>query len=511
MAKKNSASVGFLKTVFSVRSVELTVAIVGCVMGFYGWKYQRGGDVELYYGSQPVDNNGERQLVVCVDSLGRELTGLPVSPEFINNDQNTVHDFALSYTVNSTGLELKPNMNYRVNSTVDGMGLRYEDHQIFSYSAAEAPLASIAVTSPEGTLHLRAKASYDGASKPFEFVVDTRFIVIPGKKNEDFMAWQERARREMSGRLDDLKIFDVVYAKGADRQFASNVNIAALKPVEPEPETPVAGPKEIAAPIARTVPELNAAPEEPEEQAEPADGTPRQILPSFISHVEDGDTLLRVTYDLSKVGSQQYAMFYMLYSEDGDDWEPGISTYELDARYSPEIQYLYANPHGGYYKQRMLSATLPDQALAAEFTVADGVYTNNSDRRLAIGIVSTEGYTDHHVFRPGESHRLANSSNFTPEKIKSVSYYEVPDNYPESADTRPAGSGLKLWEKILFAAIALFITVGGIWLVSGNVKRVRSLRKGKWITRLKVNSVESLVTGIIALCLGLGVLLYLVL
>ena len=70
----------WLKRIFTLKTLEVILAIGAIVIAYYQFVYQRGGELTIVYGSENVENNGTQYLVICTDTPDSDFNGLPLSP-----------------------------------------------------------------------------------------------------------------------------------------------------------------------------------------------------------------------------------------------------------------------------------------------------------------------------------------------------------------------------------------------------------------------------------------------
>ncbi len=237
----------WLKRIFTLKTLEVILAIGAIVIAYYQFVYQRGGELTIVYGSENVENNGTQYLVICTDTPDSDFNGLPLSPEFINASEHSVREFQLQYRIKAEGLELHPTINYRIVPDNGYIALRYLDNIIYSYSAADVPIGSVTLTSDSATCDVYARATYDGAKRPFEYTVSTSFVIIPRPADEKTDHWIARCKQKIASAVK-ASTFNIFYISGNERQFVSCVNIASLNsepqgdPIENKTSEPATAP-----------------------------------------------------------------------------------------------------------------------------------------------------------------------------------------------------------------------------------------------------------------------------
>ena len=232
---KDNRILTWLKRLFTLKTLEVILAIGAIVIAYYQFVYQRGGELTIVYESENVENNGTQYVVVCADSPDSDFNGLSLSPEFINASEHSVREFQLQYRIKAEGLELQPTINYRIVPDNGYIALRYLDNIIYSYSAADAPIGGVCLTSDCATCDVYARATYDGAKRPFEYTVSTTFVVIPRRPGENSEQWIARCKQKIASTVK-ASTFNIFYISGNERQFVSCVSIASLnKQTQPDP------------------------------------------------------------------------------------------------------------------------------------------------------------------------------------------------------------------------------------------------------------------------------------
>lgn len=222
---KENEIIIWLKRIFSLKTLEILLAIGALIIGYYQFIYQKGGDLDMVYDTRPVDNNGQSSLIVCADSRFCNFSDLPLSPDFVNNTEHSIREFQLQYHINTTGLDIEPSINYRI-VTGPTIEMRYLDNIIYSYSGADSPIRNIKLTSDNATCKVSARASYDGAKHRFDYTINSQFIVVPRYKNETKEHWIVRARKKIS-ELANQSVFNTIIIFDDTRQFESNVGLSS--------------------------------------------------------------------------------------------------------------------------------------------------------------------------------------------------------------------------------------------------------------------------------------------
>lgn len=246
----------WLKRIFTLKTLEVILAIGAIVIAYYQFVYQRGGELTIVYGSENVENNGTQYLVICTDTPDSDFNGLPLSPEFINASEHSVREFQLQYRIKAEGLELQPTINYRIVPDNGYIALRYLDNIIYSYSAADVPIGSVTLTSDFATCDVYARATYDGAKRPFEYTVSTSFVVIPRPAGEKTDQWIARCKQKIASTVK-ASTFNIFYISGNERQFVSCVNISSLnmQPQAESVEDKTPEPAKASAPAEKAIPQ----------------------------------------------------------------------------------------------------------------------------------------------------------------------------------------------------------------------------------------------------------------
>ncbi|MGN1246439.1 MAG: SPOR domain-containing protein, partial [Muribaculaceae bacterium] len=252
-----------------ITTLSVVLGLVNDVPGALGLFSTHSGSVALLYKGEKVTGTPERNVVVCLDSVGSASLLNGIYPTFSNNTGYGVNNFAMRYTIESQSVMFEPTDYYSMTQEGDGCYvMKYKESMLPAFTTVERPVKKFFVAQNGGKLHLKAQASYDGVEYPMIYDVYARFFVVPYPKVLSFDEWKRRCQERFLPATSELKECDVYYLtrdNGTEQEINVNLGAIAQNRVAPTPSAetrkPKATPRPVAAPAPSTTVKKPASPE----------------------------------------------------------------------------------------------------------------------------------------------------------------------------------------------------------------------------------------------------------
>ena len=209
--------------------------VLGIWFSYQSFRHEAGGNLTAWHQSREIHNNSTRTIFVCLDDMSSDLSQLSITPFFDNSFKYSIKDFSLDYTVESSNVMFEPTDFYTKMDYSDSKSrFRYKFETLKPYTDTEPPFRSIKIKSRQSRCRIETKATYDGASFPYEYVQDVWFLVVD-KKNMSDENWRISCKNAIYG-LTTAKEYDIYYRTGTGYDYVYDVNLANV--AEEAKETP---------------------------------------------------------------------------------------------------------------------------------------------------------------------------------------------------------------------------------------------------------------------------------
>lgn len=194
------------------------VAVLGTLTGLVtdafsavGLFSDNSGNLEISYKGEKVVGEGERHIVVCLDSIGSASMLNGIYPSFSNNTRYGLNNFSIRYLIESSNVMFEPTDYYTFTQEGEGSyNMKYKETILPAFSSVERPVRKFFVAENGGKMHLKAQASYDGIEKPITYNLYTSFFVIPFNA-KTFSEWKQLCKKSFLPSISDLNVCDIYY------------------------------------------------------------------------------------------------------------------------------------------------------------------------------------------------------------------------------------------------------------------------------------------------------------
>ena len=241
-----------------ITTLSVVLGLVNDVPGALGLFSTHSGSVALLYKGERVTGTPERNVVVCLDSVGSAALLNGIYPTFSNSTGYGVNNFAMRYTIESQSVMFEPTDYYSMTQEGDGCYvMKYKESMLPAFTTVERPVKKFFVAQNGGKLHLKAQASYDGVEYPMIYDVYARFFVVPYPKVLSFDEWKRRCQERFLPATRELKECDVYYLtrnNGTEQEINVNLGTIAQNRIAPAPSAETSKPKATPRPEAAPTP-----------------------------------------------------------------------------------------------------------------------------------------------------------------------------------------------------------------------------------------------------------------
>lgn len=174
----------WLKHIFTWEVLGVVLSAISLYIAYLTFIREDGGSLEVQYRTDMFSTPDDP--VVFTDSRQSDmLSGM--LPVLSNPSKYSLNNFLLQYTVE--GAEVTTGAAFTAVTRQSAHELTYNDHTLYAYTKVAEPCQSITLPADEGSLTLSIRATFDGASKPFEVEKTCHYKVVTNR-NMTAGQWQ---------------------------------------------------------------------------------------------------------------------------------------------------------------------------------------------------------------------------------------------------------------------------------------------------------------------------------
>lgn len=195
-----------------VTVVATVLGLVNDAPGAISLMNHQNGNIVLSYKGESVQENSERNLIVCLDESGSAglLTG--IYPVIANNTRYGVNNLAMRYDIRTQNVSIEPTDYYTfVQEEPNAFTLKYKDPVLPAFTTVERPLKKIHLVGNQGSLYMKVRTSYDGITHPLQYGIQAELMVVPYPDNKDYNDWKRICQQQFLKNTRSLKQCDVYY------------------------------------------------------------------------------------------------------------------------------------------------------------------------------------------------------------------------------------------------------------------------------------------------------------
>lgn len=434
-----------------ITTLSVVLGLVNDVPGALGLFSTHSGSVALLYKGEKVTGTPERNVVVCLDSVGSASFLNGIYPTFSNNTGYGVNNFAMRYTIESQSVMFEPTDYYSMTQEGDGCYvMKYKETMLPAFTTVERPVKKFFVAQNGGKLHLKAQASYDGVEYPMVYDVYARFFVVPYPNVLSFDEWKRRCQERFLPATRELKECDVYYLtrdNGTEQEINVNLGAIAQNRVAPTPSAETSKSKATQRPVAAPAPSKTVT--------KPASIEPKrtdvQAAPVMSSVATACGSTVQPPFNLRVIGyekSERYTSEYVKLHIDNVQCDTTMMLLVLledsvSHRRKNELWRIRTERKYGYTQEKSYGVKpgyrIVDYAFCRENKqLADSIVKNDKDEYLknitcrSVGVVAIDslGFCREMILKAedaldGEGENFMYYTNF---KLAELRYYELPED-----------------------------------------------------------------------------------
>lgn len=228
---ENSQIIIWLKRIFSWQTIIAIITICGFVFSYMQFRHDIGGTLSAFYNGEIAYNDDKQNVVVCVNSPNVVLPVASFAPIFVNNSEYSIRDFMLQYQIEAEDIDVEFSEYFFLYKTNRSKTLRYKENVLYSHSEIEYPILSLNNIQNNSTFKTHVKATYDGAERPFNYIVNADFYVVPQPKNMAFGEWKSQCENSVLPKVTANK-FNVLYV--TDKDYDQELIVPSLRQITSE-------------------------------------------------------------------------------------------------------------------------------------------------------------------------------------------------------------------------------------------------------------------------------------
>ncbi len=185
----------WFKKIFTAQTIGIIVAVAALVIAFLEFRRDSGGELDVQFaGINVADNVSYRMIVLAADTVVA-VQNPSMWPVFSNPSPRAVKGLQLQYYVMQDGIVLSNSPLWTQMPGQDYIAFRYQEPTVYANSNAEEPFFQMRIKKAESAFSARARATYEGLSRPVSFTVAGDVMYFRQLCNESFGQWRERAEK----------------------------------------------------------------------------------------------------------------------------------------------------------------------------------------------------------------------------------------------------------------------------------------------------------------------------
>lgn len=194
-----------LKKIFRWEVIGVLTSIVSLYFAYHTFLKDEGGQLSISYHSDKSDSND----IVSLSSRNADAV-ISKFPTLSNKSKFALNNFFLQYRISGSKVDITPDESYALSYNPDGSAtLTYIERNLFAHTSLPSPIATMNVNEPDGTVAISIKATYDGASEPFNYSDRITYRIggsLASSAKPDVRKQGENPRTEQSQQVERLEV-----------------------------------------------------------------------------------------------------------------------------------------------------------------------------------------------------------------------------------------------------------------------------------------------------------------
>lgn len=191
----DSPVVKWLKRLFSLKTLEICIAVAGVLLAYYALQREDGGVPSIVSDGEVIPDGTELNLTVITAEDKVDLSGFDMIPHYANNMNHAVKNMLLKeQMVFDDGVQVALDRDSEWGYTVDGYDVTftYKGNTLYPHTDAPRPFNDV-ILSENSKLRISSTMTYEGCERPVGYTLTIGFALVRPLEGEDFDAWAARA------------------------------------------------------------------------------------------------------------------------------------------------------------------------------------------------------------------------------------------------------------------------------------------------------------------------------